>query len=282
LGKLLWLASFPKSGNTWVRAFLANYLANSETPVDINTLPTFALGDMRVEPFVSLSGRPAAELSPEDIDRLRPAVQRGMAAAQRGIAFIKTHNLVSTPQGVPLIAAEATFAAIYIVRNPLDVAVSFADHYGMTPADAARAICFPGLVIEPREGQIKQYVSDWSSHVQSWRGAVGFRVHCVRYEDLSRAPLSSFGEIVAFLGLKPDHERLGRAVRHASFRVLARQEKEKGFAERSRHAKRFFRAGTVGGWRRVLRSAEVEMIVRHHGPTMLSLGYIDGEGRPKV
>ena len=51
MDRILWLASFPKSGNTWLRAFLANYLADPPSPVDINTLPDFAFGDMRSEPY---------------------------------------------------------------------------------------------------------------------------------------------------------------------------------------------------------------------------------------
>ncbi|MFO1146480.1 MAG: hypothetical protein U1E33_08040 [Rhodospirillales bacterium] len=53
MGGILWLASYPKSGNTWLRAFLANYLADAPTPVDINTLPDFAYGDMRSDYYPS-------------------------------------------------------------------------------------------------------------------------------------------------------------------------------------------------------------------------------------
>lgn len=282
MGKLFWIASFPKSGNTWIRAFLANYLSDSEAPVDINTLPNFALGDMRIEPYVRVAGRPAAELTADDIDRLRPAAHRSIADAQPGVVFVKTHSVLASAGGTPLITPDVTFAALYIVRNPLDVAVSFADHYGLTPEQGARAVCFSGLAIDPREGQVKQHLSDWSTHVRSWRGAEGLKRHVVRYEDLSAAPLVHFARVVAFLGLEPDRDRLGRAVRNASFRVLARQEREKGFTERSRHAKRFFRSGSAGGWKAVLKPPEVDLIVRHHAEVMGELGYLGAGGTPKV
>jgi hypothetical protein len=63
MGGIIWLASYPKSGNTWLRALLANYLADKSMPVDINTLPDFAYGDMRAEYYAQLAGKPAAELS---------------------------------------------------------------------------------------------------------------------------------------------------------------------------------------------------------------------------
>ncbi len=282
MGKLLWIASFPKSGNTWIRAFLANYLTDSETPVDINTLPNFALGDMRIEPYERVAGRPAADLTAEEIDRLRPAVHRAIADAQPGVVFVKTHAILATAGGTPLITPEVTFAAIYIVRNPLDVAVSFADHYGLTPAEGARAICFSGLAIDPRAGQVKQHLSDWSSHVRSWLAAEGLKRHLVRYEDLSTAPLPQFTRVVEFLGLTPDRDRVGRAVRNASFRALARQERERGFRERSRHSRRFFRSGSVGNWHKVLQPQDVELIVRSHGPMMRELGYVAANGHLTV
>ncbi|MBK8208712.1 MAG: hypothetical protein IPK78_00920 [Rhodospirillales bacterium] len=74
MGSIIWLASYPKSGNTWLRAFLANYLADTSMPVDINTLPDFAYGDMRAEYYAQLAGKPAAELSWPEINALRPKV----------------------------------------------------------------------------------------------------------------------------------------------------------------------------------------------------------------
>ncbi|MCU0839109.1 MAG: sulfotransferase domain-containing protein [Rhodospirillales bacterium] len=282
MGKLLWIASFPKSGNTWIRAFLANYLTDSETPIDINTLPNFALGDMRSEAYERVAGRPASELTADEIDRLRPAVHRAIADAQPGVVFVKTHSILATAGGTPLITPEVTFAAIYIVRNPLDVAVSFADHYGLSPAEGARAVCFPGLAIDPRAGQVKQHLSDWSSHVRSWLAAEGLKRHVVRYEDLLMAPLPHFSDVIEFLGLAPNRDRIGRAVRNASFRALARQERERGFRERSRHSRRFFRSGVVGGWRKCLPPQDVDLILRSHGPTMRELGYVAADGQLTV
>jgi len=65
-------------------------------------------------------------------------------------------------------------------------------------------------------------------------------------------------------------------------RVLARQERDKGFTERSRHAKRFFRSGSAGGWKAVLKPPEVDLIVRHHAEVMGELGYLGAGGTPKV
>ncbi len=275
---ILWLASYPKSGNTWLRAFLANYLKNEDAPEDINALPAFARGDMRIEPYLKLSGKPAGKLTREDINRLRPRVHRSIAASRPGLVPVKTHTAIATVGGIPTITPEATYAALYVIRNPLDVAVSFSHHYAVTMDQAVRAVCFKGLEIPPKEGHVVQIVSDWTTHVRSWTKAPGLRLKAARYEDLLAKPTETFGEIAAFLGWAEDPERLARAIRHSSFKILSRQESERGFVERSKGADKFFRRGGVGGWREELSPAQVETIVTHHGPMMRELGYIGEDG----
>lgn len=280
--RILWLASYPKSGNTWLRAFLANYLRNGAGPEDINALPMFALGDMRIEPYLRASGKSAAELSREDINRLRPQVHRDLAAAGPGLVPVKSHSVIATIDGVPTITPEATFGAIYVIRNPLDVAVSFHHHYGLSVDQAVAAVCFKRLEIPPKEGHVVQLIADWSTHVRSWLRAPGLTLKSVRYEDMVAEPARTFGEICAFLKMPEDRDRLDRAIRHSAFRILAKQERERGFVERSRGASAFFRRGGVGGWRKELSPAQMETILSHHRPLMIELGYLSAEGKLRV
>lgn len=276
--RILWLASYPKSGNTWLRAFLANYLRNAAEPENINALPTFALGDMRIEPYLRASGKPAAALSRDEINRLRPAVHKALAAAGPGLVPVKTHSVVATIGGIPTITPEATFGALYVIRNPLDVAVSFHHHYAVTLDQAVQAVCFKGLEIPPKAGHVIQVISDWSTHVRSWLKAPGLNLKSLRYEDMLADPTGAFAGVCAFLKMPEDPERLDRAVRHSAFRVLAQQERERGFVERSSGADAFFRTGTAGGWREALSPAQVETILTHHRPLMTELGYISATG----
>lgn len=278
MGGILWLASYPKSGNTWLRAFLANYLADARAPVNINTLPDFAFGDMRSEYYSRVGGRPADALSWPEVNALRPAVHRFLAGSRPSLAFVKTHTLLTTIDGVPTITPEATGGAIYVVRNPLDVAVSFAHHYGLGIDEGARALCFSGLCIEPKAGHIRQVIGDWSSHVESWIRPPGLPRLTLRYEDMIAAPQASFARVLEFLQLPKDRERLKRAIRHSSFRVLAEQERKSGFVERSRNADRFFRKGGIGTYRQELSDDLVAMLVERHRPMMTELGYLAADG----
>jgi Sulfotransferase domain len=276
---ILWLASFPKSGNTWIRAFLANYVADARLPVEVNTLPDFAYGDMRSNYYAQVAGRPAASLGAEEIDHLRPAVHRFLAGSRPGMVFVKTHTRLTTSNGVPTITPDVTAGAIYVVRNPLDVAVSFAHHYGLGIDEGLRALCFPDLQIEAKEGHVRQLIGDWSSHVASWLEAPGLACLMLRYEDMMSAPQTTFGRVVQFLNLGKDRERLKRALRHSSFRVLAEQEQRTGFVERSKNADRFFRRGVVGSYREELSSAQAATMIDVHRVRMTQLGYLAADGR---
>ena len=126
---IIWLASYPKSGNTWLRAFLANYLRNAHQPIPINDLPNHILGDNMVVHYQQYGGLKPEEVTREAVARLRPKVHQWMAISRGQDVFVKTHNIIGTIDSVPLITPAATAGAIYVVRNPFDVAISFAHHY---------------------------------------------------------------------------------------------------------------------------------------------------------
>lgn len=280
MSQILWLASYPKSGNTWLRAFLANYLLDTKTPQDINALPEFVYGDMRVDYYEQLTGKSQTDLTWEEINRLRPQVHRFLADARPGTVLVKTHSVLSAIEDIPTITPEATFGAIYVVRNPLDVAVSFSHHYGMTMEQGAKAICFKPLEIKPKPGHILQVVSDWSTNIRTWLDAPGLYLKVIKYEDMTRTSTKTFGSVLDFLKLPREKERLKRAIRHSSFKVLSEQERREGFVERSRNADRFFRKGKVGSWRQELAPEQVDLIVEYHKEMMNEMGYLSADGKP--
>ena len=81
MGKLIWLASYPKSGNTWLRAFLHNLMRNPNEPYDINRLTDFTLSDAQMRWYQLFDPRPGPEISAEEVAALRPKVHEAMAFA---------------------------------------------------------------------------------------------------------------------------------------------------------------------------------------------------------
>ena len=132
MGGIIWLASYPKSGNTWVRTFLHNLLLNANRPADINELTKFTIGDGNKVWYEQVTGKPYSDLSDEENAAMIPKVHQAYARTRPDSVFVKTHNWLGKKHGIPLVTPEFTAGAIYIVRNPLDVVISLSDHYGMT------------------------------------------------------------------------------------------------------------------------------------------------------
>ncbi|MEM7223041.1 MAG: sulfotransferase domain-containing protein [Pseudomonadota bacterium] len=277
---IIWLASYPKSGNTWLRAFLANYLSQSTKAVPINDLPKFILGDNLALHYAQFTGREVDDMSAEEIARLRPQIHEWFARSRQEDVFVKTHNAVALADGVPLITPQATAGAVYAVRNPLDVAVSFAHHYQIDYERAVESLGREDYRLPAANGLLPQYLGSWSRHVASWTQSQGLTLQVVRYEDLIRDPVKSFTKVIKFLGLPVNKQRLRMAVKFSSFKELSKQERSSAFVESRPDGKTaFFRQGEVGAWREALDEGQIARLVSDHRAAMTAMGYLDGEGR---
>lgn len=279
---IIWLASYPKSGNTWLRAFIANYFRNPERPLPINDLHKFAVGDGFLIHYEHYSGRPKEELHEDEIRALRPKVHRWWASHPSETAFVKTHNMIGEEGGVPIITPDATAGAIYVVRNPLDVVVSSAHHYQIPLEEAVDDLCEAYKVIPGQDGKkVPDFIGNWTQHVRSWVEAPGLNPHVMRYEDMLSRPGPTFRTLIKFLGVPLTTGRLRKALKFTSFDEMARQEQRDSFNEaRPDGASPFFRQGRSGQWREALTERQVQRVVDAHGETMRRFGYLDKAGRP--
>ncbi len=276
--KAIWVASYPKSGNTWVRVFLHNLFAElqgeGEGAQDINLLHKWTGRESLKLGFAARLGKPVEEASLAEIAAVRPLVQADLVRGRQKPVLIKTHNAVANVEGHPTINFETTLAAIYILRNPLDVAISYA-HHSAQPVD--RIIEFmarPESVNGMSERHVFEYMGSWSFHVASWMSVTSRPVLILRYEDLLRAPERGFGRLAAFLRLPPTAQQLRRAIEKSSFEELARQEAAHGFVERPETAEKFFRKGETGQWREALTREQIAAVVSAHAPMMQRFGYL--------
>jgi len=257
-----------------MRVFLHNLLQNPKHPLPINEINRYTLGDSQAGWYAQVTQTPTPELTLEDLATLRPKVHRAMMGAHPDSVFVKTHSYMGESHGVPLITMECTAGSIYILRNPLDVVLSYADHVGVPVDDATLALAFEGGLSKATETNIIEFPNSWSTHVKSWTQTPHPGLHVVRYEDMLDKPVKTFGKVAKFLGLKPSKDRLLKAIRFSSFKELSRQEKESGFFERSHHAKSFFRAGKKNQWRGKLSEDQVHRIVDYHREQMQRFGYV--------
>ena len=273
---IVWLASFPKSGNTWFRIFLANLAAGRDAPADINDLDERGgIASSRQE-FEAATLLDSGLLPHVDVERLRPRIYERIAAETRTQRWIKVHDAYTlTDAGEPMLGRGR--AAIYLARDPRDVAVSLA-HHNSTSLDAAielmnqpdGALC---RGVQGQPPQLRQRLLGWSGHAASWLEQTDVPVHLLRYEDLREAPHRAFAAALAFAQRPASEADIARAIRHADFAELQRQERERGFTERLSRRSPFFRAGQVGGWRGELTREQVAALERVHAPLMARLGY---------
>lgn len=275
---IIWLASYPKSGNTWLRVFLANLLAGGDCPVSINDLPRYAFGDNNLLHYRDFTGRDPESFTAAEVAELRPKIHSWFARSRPHEVFVKTHNAVLRIDGCPLITPAATAGAVYVSRNPLDVAVSFSHHYAMPLDQAVQALCNPDFALLAADNHLTQYLGSWSRHAASWLDAPGLTRHALRYEDMAEKPHESFAAVARFLGLPTEQERLDKAIRFSAFDELVKQESEAGFIEGQGADRPFFRAGKVGIWRDHLSPSQAARLIEAHGPVMRRLGYLDARG----
>jgi hypothetical protein len=270
---IVWLASYPKSGNTWTRIFLTNYLMNAKEPVPINQAHRLVLIDSNIKTYKMVAGR---EINVQDIEltlSLRDKVLRGIVANNADVNLVKTHNIRKQVRGVTMIPDEYTKSAVYIMRNPLDMVLSYARHYGMTVKDAVTCISRSDNANAPTDETVAQFLGTWSEHVNSWTSGANYPVLVLKYEDLLADPVMYFGKLIEHFGLPKDQERLERAIKFSSIKELRKQEKESGFIERPKQAKQFFGKGTSGQWESELSEDQVKYIRREHRDVMERYGY---------
>jgi hypothetical protein len=273
MGRLIWLASYPKSGNTWMRAFLHNLLRDPKSDYDINRLGEFSFSDSTPHFYQTYLTKPPQEWTNTEIMQTRWKAQRDIGRMSSDDVFVKTHNAHVEVGGLPMINMDLSAGAFYVIRNPLDVCISLADHYGTTIDESIRIMGDPNSGTPTGENLVFEVHNTWSTHVLSWTNQPGPWLHIIRYEDMLKKPVVAFSRAARFLGLNPPRDRLERAIEHSSFKSLRAQEDAKGFRERSFKAEKFFRVGKAGQWRTALSKAQIDRVAEAHKEQMERFGY---------
>lgn len=274
---IIWLASYPKSGNTWFRAFLTALLNEGE--LDINNIESAGIFSSR-QLFEIVTDLNSYYFSDDEIKNMMPNVFRAFVHKRKKTSFIKIHDAFSyNLDNVPIVPEDVTECAIYIVRNPLDVVASLGNHLQKTTDEAISMMNSPNAYMGRNKKkdnigmQFSQLLYSWSGHVLSWLEKPAFPVYFVRYEDMHEQPFETFKEMVGKLDMDYSDEAIMRAIEASSFKKLKEQETNKGFVERPYKENSFFRKGTVDGWKEELTAEQVKRITDAHASIMERFGY---------
>ncbi len=276
--KIVWLASYPKSGNTWFRAFLTALMGDGE--LNINQMKTDGIFSSR-DIFNSLTDLDSTYLYDEEIKVIQPEIFKEAARSyEKERLFIKIHDAyMLNKEAQPIVPTEPTQCALYFIRNPLDIVGSFANHNAATIGETIRLMNNPeGRLAKQLRNrntnpQFRQVMLDWSGHVKSWTAKLPFPVMVIRYEDMLQDTSATFKKAVFFMGLKVPDSAILRAIDESSFVKLQEKEKKSGFNEKNKKSLTFFRSGNMGNWKNELTIEQIHSITSHHGAVMKTFNY---------
>ena len=270
---IIWIASYPKSGNTWMRLLLGNYFyAHKDHPLTINTIQGVIKGDTSNSVYRDLCRRKGWGVlkAMDDIKKretlLKDYIKDGKTK------FLKTHSCYHVREGCTYFAKSFTKGFICVVRDPRDVLCSYSRHLGQS-IENTFALMSDDTTVLGRKERKKEFTSSWDQHVNSFSG-IPYPIMVVRYEDLLKAPQKVLGGIVQALDGTVDKDKLDFAIEHSSFQTLQSQEQKEGFREQSRKNKQFFAQGRAGGWKEILTKEEAAMVETRFEKTMKNLSYL--------
>ena len=252
---IIWLASYPKSGNTWIRLFLNSLIFSKSDEVNINNI------NIRQFPvkkdFQDLSS---------NIDDIKEFVENCIHAQSRlnldnKIKIVKTHNAFWVAGKHSFTNSENTLGVIHIVRDPRNVITSIKNHYNKN--NYIEALDFLtnekkilGKKDSKKENDLPTIISSWNNHYNSWKK---FKKNylLIKYENLLSKPLDEFKKITDFLencsNFKFYEKRILKAIENCNFENLKNQEKKSGFRESPKDkSKKFFFLGPDNNWEKLL------------------------------
>lgn len=281
--QIIWIASYPKSGNTWVRMFLDAYFLGE---LDINDMVCSVSDDTVFRHQIGDGSDPRQY--PIDIQQmLRPMglVRLVRAWEENHFAdiplFVKTHNCNMIANGIEQIPEAVTKKVIHIVRDPRDVLPSFAKHMGSTHDEALEHMQDKFRVLfGERAGKMADFISDWGRNAKSYLQTDTHYVKTFRYEDMRKDPKKKFTEILEFAEVPVDEQRLEKALELVDISNIQKREKQDGFKEASpKNKDGFFGGGGKVGWQNKISIKHARQLEKSFGPIMKKLNYVESVRR---
>jgi hypothetical protein len=271
---ILWLASYPKSGNTFVRALLASYLNNDNDNV---------FSKMRgIRSFPKKSSFEGI-ISDDLIKKDHMLLFKYFLSAQRKINennklnFVKTHNFFGSTNGYEFTDRKNTAGAIHIVRDPRAVAVSYAYHSDISFEKSTDLLLMENR-IGINDGGYPEARMSWKVHFNSWLDC-SFPKLLIKYEELNKDTHNTFKKILIFINqflgnkFEINEDKIKNTIDICSFSNLSKLESEIGFKEKQKNV-RFFRKGENKEWKKVLPPELIRKIENHSLKELKKLNYI--------
>ena len=274
---IIWIASFPKSGNTWTR-FLLNALLHRKFELkDLNAdakISGACTSKVLLAPYLSEN----TELKERLLDRAN--VLRKLSDSQEPGKFLlmKTHSALVEYMKTPQLPMDVTKSAILVVRNPFDVLCSCMNHFGFDQEQAFNFMDKIASTISETDKHLPVLTTSWDGYTKSWLANAKVPLLLLRYEDLISHPFSQAQRICQFFNIPASENEIIAAIQATSFSNMQRLEADQGFQEASAKGKQFFLKGETGYFKDVLSQATIDKVATRFAESMKKVGYdyVDG------
>ena len=278
---IIWIASYPKCGNTWIRSFLSAYYFSSNGEFNFNLLKN-------IKQF------PSADFFQSKINNIEEAsaswlpVQKKMKDSKK-VYFLKTHNVYGAYQGNNFTSPDYTLGAINIVRDPRNVITSLMNHYSINEDEGLKMLNSVHRNLKDSNDENNyatySYISSWANNYNSWKISKNIKKILIRYEDLDKDKENTFIRIVKFVNLimgkkdSIDTNKLRKSIETTNFDLLKKKEQNEGFDEATYSVKdgkkiSFFNLGRENNYKKLLKSETISLIEEIYEKEMKELGYI--------
>jgi len=277
--KIIWISSYPKSGNTFLRILLSSYFFSSSGIFEqklLGKIPEFSKDFMNFE----RDNDPSKEILKWN------QIQENIPAMTGNYNFLKTHIAnIKIKNEIFSINSKITLGAIYIVRDPRNVVLSIKDHFQVSENESLKFLINKDNCLCTRNNNLsKGYVPilDWESNFLSWENDKRFKTLLIRYEDLilntEEILLKILKFIKNYIKFNLDEKKIINVINSTKFNKLKKLEKEQGFIEKNsmsiqNNIKPFFNKGVKRNFKEELSDNIINIIEKKYSNTMLKLGY---------
>ena len=281
---IFWIASYPKSGNTWLRSLLASYYFSKNGEFDQLLLKN--IRQFPEEQFFKGFNYNPKEVT--DTSRFWIPAQEKINLDHK-IKFFKTHNILGAINGSNFTNKKNTLGAIYIVRDPRNVITSLKNHYDYDYNEALNFILNEKKFIfesdQADDFSNFQFISSWEKNYLTWKSQNLFPLKIIKYEDLLNETFFIVREIIEFINktcnikTKFDKLKAKNSIQSTNFSVLKNMEKKHGFIEAVMDKKKsnkipFFHLGADNNWQKILNQDYQNKLNFSFKVSMKELGYI--------
>jgi len=276
---IIWLASYPKSGNTYVRSFLSAYYFTKNGEFDFELLKF-------IEQFPDKQFFNGFIKTKKEASEKWLSIQRELVKSKK-IKFLKTHSAYGSYNNNPFTSSEVSIGSIYIVRDPRNIISSLMNHFSLEKKDAVGMLFDENRGIKSEDNNFATYtfLSSWSNHFKSWANIKSFKTIIIKYEDLQNNNEKVFIDLIKFInGLLNnnqgiDYQKFKKALDTTNFDFLKKKESEEGFLEAIFSKERgkkipFFNLGFKNSWKNLLDKKTIEKIEFKFQKEMKSMKYL--------